>query len=142
MALGGVFNNKGDDANNGTEHEKSAPPFQDPENLSGGQKWGRIDKPIGSIVGKRASVAEGAELDESGNDISIGKQLEMEEDNAIKYRSCGWKKVCSAVFVLFFALRKVCWCTQDRSSLTLRREYPIANYDSRLLLFCSPNIFA
>lgn len=98
MALGGIFNGKDDVIDNGNESEKNAPPFQDPENLTGGHKWGRIDKPISSIVGKRASVAEGAELDEDGNDLSVGKQVQMEEENAIKYRSCGWKKVCIGPF--------------------------------------------
>ena len=26
--------------------------------------------------------------------LSLGAQLEMEKDNGIQYRTCGWKKVC------------------------------------------------
>lgn len=33
--------------------------------------------------------------DESGSDI-LGKQLELEADNAIKYRTCSWPKVSRA----------------------------------------------
>jgi hypothetical protein len=31
--------------------------------------------------------------DESGEDV-LGKQIEMEADNAIQYRTCSWQKVC------------------------------------------------
>jgi hypothetical protein len=32
--------------------------------------------------------------DDSDESITIGKQIEMEADNAIKYRTCSWPKVC------------------------------------------------
>lgn len=32
---------------------------------------------------------------DSDSNLSIGAQMELEKDNAIKYRTCGWKKVCS-----------------------------------------------
>ena len=54
------------------------------------RKGGRIDKPIraGSII------PTGSEEDEGS--ISVGKQMEMEADNAIKYRTCSWPKVLSS----------------------------------------------
>jgi len=35
--------------------------------------------------------------DDSGSDI-LGKQIELEADNAIKYRTCSWQKVCLGGF--------------------------------------------
>jgi hypothetical protein len=35
---------------------------------------------------RKGSVAESR--------VSIGKQMELEADNAIKYRTCSWQKVC------------------------------------------------
>jgi hypothetical protein len=31
---------------------------------------------------------------DSSNSITVGKQIEMEAENAIKYRTCSWQKVC------------------------------------------------
>ena len=50
----------------------------------------RIDRPITkSITGDSA-------MGDSSTDVSvsIGKQMELEADNAIKYRTCSWQKVC------------------------------------------------
>jgi hypothetical protein len=44
------------------------------------------------------TVAPGeSHLNDDGSDASltIGKQMELEADNAIKYRTCSWPKVCS-----------------------------------------------
>jgi hypothetical protein len=32
--------------------------------------------------------------DSSDQSITVGKQMEMEAENAIKYRTCSWPKVC------------------------------------------------
>lgn len=32
--------------------------------------------------------------DDSSSTLSVGKQIELEADNAIKYRTCSWQKVC------------------------------------------------
>lgn len=42
-------------------------------------------------LGGRAAVDTRDSSDES---ITIGKQIEMEAGNAIKYRTCSWPKVC------------------------------------------------
>lgn len=33
--------------------------------------------------------------DDSGDDDILGRQILMESENAIKYRTCSWQKVCS-----------------------------------------------
>lgn len=50
------------------------------------RRGSRIDAPLrkGSIV-----QADGSDEDS----IGIGKQIELEKDNAIKYRTCSWQKV-------------------------------------------------
>ena len=50
----------------------------DPEN-STGRRMSRIDKPLDS---------------DTDSSLSVGKQIELEASNAIKYRSCSWPKVC------------------------------------------------
>ena len=42
--------------------------------------------------------------DDSSSTLSVGKQIELEADNAIKYRTCSWQKV------RFIILRS--WCDQ------------------------------
>jgi hypothetical protein len=32
--------------------------------------------------------------DSSDESITVGKQMELEAENAIKYRTCSWPKVC------------------------------------------------
>jgi hypothetical protein len=53
-------------------------PGHDPENATG-RRMSRIDKPLDS---------------DTDSSLSVGKQIEMEASNAIKYRSCSWPKVC------------------------------------------------
>ena len=68
----------------------------DPEAQGGGgpRKMSRLDRPTTGSIGEmnkgRRSVDANAE--EEG-DVSIGKQVEMEAGNAIKYRTCNWQKV-------------------------------------------------
>ena len=50
----------------------------DPENPTG-RRMSRIDKPLDS---------------DTDSSLSVGKQIEMEASNAIKYRTCSWPKVC------------------------------------------------
>jgi hypothetical protein len=46
---------------------------------------GRVEKP------SRADMD-----DSSDQSITVGKQMELEAENAIKYRTCSWPKVCLA----------------------------------------------
>jgi len=54
----------------------------DPESLAE-RRLSRIDKPIKADY----------EGDDSSSGMSVGKQMELEADNAIKYRTCSWPKV-------------------------------------------------
>lgn len=62
-------------------------PDYDPERqgskASTGRRMSRIAPPTKAPI-------EGGDA-ESG--ISVGAQIEMEKDNAIRYRTCGWRKV-------------------------------------------------
>lgn len=64
------------------------------------RRGSRIDKPkVGSSLAGLAGNPNGLD-DDSVNNVSVGKQMEMEADNAIKYRTCSWQKVpfpCSFV---------------------------------------------
>lgn len=50
------------------------------------RKMSRIDKPIA------AGIVGGGDSD-TDSSLSVGKQMEMEAGNAIKYRTCSWQKV-------------------------------------------------
>lgn len=50
----------------------------DPESLETPRKLSRVDKYSDS---------------DSSSGLSVGKQMEMEAENAIKYRTCSWPKV-------------------------------------------------
>lgn len=53
------------------------------------RKMSRIDRPIAnSIAGQQAGMDS-----DSDASISVGKQMELEAGNAIKYRTCSWQKV-------------------------------------------------
>ena len=58
----------------GYDTEKQAP---------GGRSFSRVAAPIPGIVGD--SDTESA--------VSVGKQMELEKNNSIKYRTCSWQKV-------------------------------------------------
>jgi len=59
----------------------------DPERQSSktetGRRMSRIAPPINAPI-------EGGDVD-SG--LSVGEQIEMEKENAIRYRTCSWRKV-------------------------------------------------
>jgi hypothetical protein len=76
MAIG-LFGSKGDARknSNSSNDEKT-----DPE-------LGRLEKP---------SRRDMAGDDSSDQSITVGKQMELEAENAIKYRTCSWQKVCTS----------------------------------------------
>lgn len=58
----------------------------DPEKAEGEPKYrkmSRIGGPIPGIVGES----------DTDSTLSVGKQLELEQSNSIKYRTCSWQKV-------------------------------------------------
>lgn len=46
--------------------------------------------------GRRLSRHHVHAVDSSSTTESVGRQIEMESENTIKYRTCSWQKVCSA----------------------------------------------
>lgn len=60
----------------------------DPEN-STGRRMSRIDKPLDS---------------DTDSSLSVGKQIELEASNAIKYRSCSWPKTAALLFAEYICL--------------------------------------
>ena len=94
MALG--FSSKAEKADSQSDNEKAPIDNYDPETAAvraprglGGKPMNRIDGPLKARSGSLAGVD-----DSSSNDFSIGKQIEMEAENAIQYRTCSWPKVC------------------------------------------------
>ena len=59
--------------------EKPAYPYDAESNEKGGKKLNRI--------------APLLHASDSDTDLSVGKQLELEATNSIKYRTCSWPKV-------------------------------------------------
>ena len=64
------------------------------QQTGGPRKMSRIDRPVttsisGSITGRKS--VDGNVSDDP--DVSVGKQIELEAGNAIKYRTCSWQKV-------------------------------------------------
>ena len=74
---------------NGADAEKQAS-----RGGSAGRKMSRIDRPVtksisGNISGRRSIDGD---MDSEAS-VSVGKQMELEAGNAIKYRTCSWPKV-------------------------------------------------
>lgn len=89
MALGFGFKTEKADSNGDAHNGSDKVPVDlyDPENLViGGKRMNRIDGPM-----KRRNSTAG---DDSSADLTVGKQIEMESENAIQYRTCSWPKVC------------------------------------------------
>jgi hypothetical protein len=82
------------------DHEKGTPSSI----LGQGKKGGRIAPVLPHLRGKDFGV------DESGDDL-LGKQIELEANNTIQYRTCSWQKVrlFGAIFFLG-ALISLCFC--------------------------------
>ncbi|KAI9727536.1 MAG: hypothetical protein M1828_006478 [Chrysothrix sp. TS-e1954] len=110
MALKNMFGRKasGEITSPRTESQPS-PEFFDEKNPGGSKdvegsfaprKGSRIDK---AKVG--SSLANIHPDNDSEHSVSVGKQLEMEADNAIKYRTCSWPKVFPAPSLAEFAMR-------------------------------------
>jgi hypothetical protein len=78
MALGALFSRKASPADNNS---------QDSNDKVAYEKESSYDAEAAGIL---------APVGDSGSDasITIGKQIEMEANNAIKYRTCSWQKVC------------------------------------------------
>ena len=71
----------------GNEGYGDQSPGYDPERTGPrDMKMNRIDGPITKSIGQ-------SDLSDDSSGMSVGKQMEMEAGNAIKYRTCSWPKV-------------------------------------------------
>lgn len=103
MALGfGDKANKAIDNNDSSSAERKDPEIYDPENATGiplgpgGRPLRRIDE------SKRRDMA--VTSDDSSGSITVGKQIAMEADNAIQYRTCSWPKTAALLFSEYICL--------------------------------------
>ena len=61
---------------------------------NGARKMSRIDRPVTkSISGNQTGLGGVSDDDATESSVSVGKQMELESGNAIKYRTCSWYKV-------------------------------------------------
>lgn len=67
------------DPNSTTKEEAQ---YYDPESI--GEKGGRKMSRIAGVMGGES---------DQDSQLSVGKQLELEATNSIKYRTCSWQKV-------------------------------------------------
>jgi hypothetical protein len=66
----------------------------------------------GSVGGRIAPVLPHLTGYDFGNESSediLGKQIEMEADNAIQYRTCSWQKVCYIHGLSGYIILLQCW---------------------------------
>lgn len=103
MALGFGKKEKGESPdsapNDGNFGEKNYydgfTPDTEAQGGQGGRKMSRIDRPVtGSIAGHQAGRSSvDASAEQNDHDLAVGKQMELESGNSIKYRTCSWQKV-------------------------------------------------
>ncbi|CAI4213900.1 unnamed protein product [Parascedosporium putredinis] len=82
-------------------------PSNDPEAQTTAETWesrkmARIDRPITRSISAVGGGVSGDTTSEQS--ISIDKQMELEADNAIKYRTCSWKKTAALLFSEYICL--------------------------------------
>lgn len=72
-----------------------SPTGSDPEKQqsNGGRKMSRIDRPVTKSISGNLSGRRSTDDGDSEASITVGKQMELEAGNAIKYRTCSWPKV-------------------------------------------------
>ena len=87
MALG-LFDGSKSEKNVDPELTTSNDAAYEAGRQDGSRRMSRIDRPI-----VRPIVVPGDEEDLTETQLSVGKQMELEQDNAIKYRTCSWPKV-------------------------------------------------
>lgn len=70
----------------------------------GKRKMSRIDRPVTKSISGSVTGRGLPEDDLTDTGVSVGKQMELEAGNAIKYRTCSWEKVW---FLSFLSLENV-----------------------------------
>lgn len=129
MALGRKSNVVADETNNISSLDEKREPHRDPAIETGvygydvektqerGRKMSRLGGPttIGIADSDEDSV------------VSVGKQMEMEASNSIKYRTCSWQKVTSFPFSLRFLVKPDCSISLRTLKITASLEFAIAS---------------
>lgn len=94
MALKGIFGSKSSPAASDTSPSQNTDlkgfRGHEAEPLGRVRKMNRIDRPRSGSIVSAGGLPTDAE-DEAI--VSVGKQKELEADNAIQYRTCSWPKV-------------------------------------------------
>lgn len=95
MALGKKSTVVPDNSNNITSFDEKREPHRDPALETGiygydVEKTEKRGRKMSRLGGPRAIGVADSDADST---ISVGKQVEMEASNAIKYRTCTWPKV-------------------------------------------------
>jgi hypothetical protein len=100
MALGfSSKSEKAEKADSQSSNEKAPIDNYDPERtVFRGKPMNRIDGPLKARTGSITPA------DDSSGDFSIGKQIEMEAENAIQYRTCSWPKTAALLFSEYICL--------------------------------------
>ena len=66
--------------------------------------YGGYDPETGGERGRKMSRIGGALNDsDQESQLTVGKQLELEQANSIKYRTCSWQKVIRSSFIASIA---------------------------------------
>lgn len=79
-------------------YDNFSPDGADAEKLqsrgSAPRRMSRIDRPVTKSISGTLSGRRSVDGDmDSEQSVSVGKQMELEAGNAIKYRTCSWPKV-------------------------------------------------
>ncbi|KAF2018824.1 hypothetical protein BU24DRAFT_405574 [Aaosphaeria arxii CBS 175.79] len=100
MAIGNE--SKVDKAGSTSSADKKHPELYDPENTAnviygpGGRPMRRIDGPNRRDM----NIVQ----DDSSDEFTVGRQIAMEADNAIQYRTCSWPKTAALLFSEYICL--------------------------------------
>jgi hypothetical protein len=70
----------------------------------GPRKMSRIDRPVTKSISGQLGGSDLTGDDETDPSISVGKQMELEAGNAIKYRTCSWYKTAALLFSEYICL--------------------------------------
>ncbi|KAK3672239.1 hypothetical protein LTR78_007779 [Recurvomyces mirabilis] len=68
------------------------------------RKMSRIDKPVTKSISAQGYGDTLTGDDETDPSISVGKQMELEAGNSIKYRTCSWYKTAALLFSEYICL--------------------------------------
>lgn len=87
----------------------------------------RIDKPRANVA---SEIEHAHDIPSYSDDDEVAKQIQLEDGNAIQYRTCSWQKVCHAylpdnyVFVLTFCPPRLhIYFSQSTSALPSCRSH-------------------